>query len=67
MVTVLANLYVGYDDSGPDKPLFLKEAMASPYWKNFEKAMYIEFQSFIENDTWEYRDVPSGQAVLTGR
>ncbi len=31
MVTVLANLHAGYDDSGPDKPLSLKKAMASPY------------------------------------
>ena len=67
MVTVLANLNAGYDNSGPDKPLTIKEAMATPYWKDFEKAMHIEFQSLIENDTWEYRDAPSGRAVLTGR
>ncbi len=30
-VTVLANLNAGYDDSGPDEPLSLKEAMALPY------------------------------------
>ena len=67
MVTVLANLNAGCDDSGPDEPLSLKEARASPYWKDFEKAMHAEFQSLIENDTWEYRDVPTGRAVLTGR
>lgn len=39
--------------------------MASLYWKDFKKAMYAEFQSFIKNDTWEYRDAPSGRAVLT--
>ncbi len=67
MVTVLANLNAGYDDSGPDEPFSLKETMASPYWKNFEKAMYAEFQSLIENDTWEYKNAPSGRAILTGR
>ncbi len=51
MITVLANLNAEYDDSGLDKPLFLKNAIESPYWKNFEKAMYVEFQSLIKNDT----------------
>ncbi len=48
MVTVLANLNARYDDSGPDEPLSFKKTIASPYWKNFEKAMYAEFQSLIE-------------------
>lgn len=67
MVTVLANLSAGYDDSGSDQPLTLKEAMASAYWIDFEKAMLLEFRSLIENGTWEYTDVPAGRAVLTGR
>ncbi len=29
--------------------------------------MYAEFQSLIENYTWEYKNAPSGQAILTGR
>lgn len=33
MVTVLANLSAGYDDSGPDEPLTFKQAMTSTYWK----------------------------------
>ena len=67
MVTVLANLAAGSDTSGPDEPLLLKEAMASPYWKDFKKAMLVEFRSLIENDTWKYMDAPSGRAILTGR
>ncbi len=65
IVTVLANLKAGYDDSGPDEPLSLKESMAPPYWKNFEKDIYTEFQSLIENDTWKYKNVASGRAILT--
>lgn len=60
MVTVLANISAGYDNSGPDEPLSLKEVIASPYWKGFEKVMHAEFQSLIENDTLEYRNAPSG-------
>lgn len=53
-----------YDDSGPDEPLCLKEPMASAYWKEFEKAMHVEFQSIFENGTWGYRNAPSGRIVL---
>ena len=60
MVTVLANLAAGSDDSGPDEPLTLKEAMVSPYWKDFEKAMHVEFRSLLENNTWKYKEAPSG-------
>ncbi len=66
IVTVLANLNARYDDSGSDEPLFLEEAIVSPHWKNFEKAMYIEFKSLIENDTWKYKNAPSDRAILTG-
>lgn len=65
IVTVLANLNAEYNNSSLDKPLTIKKAMATPYWKDFEKAMHIEFQLLIENDTWEYRNASSGQAVLT--
>lgn len=67
IVTVLANVSARYDDSGPDEPLTLKQAMASPYWKDFEKAMHVEFCSLIENNTWEYKNAPSGREILTGR
>ena len=66
MVTVLANLNAKCDDSGPDELLSIKDARASPYWKDFEKAMHAEFQSLIDNDIWKYRDALTGQAVLTG-
>ncbi len=62
----MANLNAGYDDSGPDEPLSPKEDMASLYWKSFEKAMYAEFQSFIENDTWKYKNASSDRAILIG-
>ncbi len=29
--------------------------------------MYAEFQSLIENDTWEYKNAPSSRTILTGR
>ena len=43
MVTVLVNLNAGYGDSCSDKLLSLKEVIKSPDWKNFEKAIYVEF------------------------
>ena len=65
MITVLANLNTGCDNSSLDKPCSLKEVMRSPYWKDFEKAIHSEFQSLIENDTWEYQKAPSDRVVLT--
>ena len=67
MVTGLANISADHDNSGPEEPSSLKEVMASPYWKHFEKAMHVEFQSLSDNETWEYRNAPAGRAVLTGR
>lgn len=63
---VLANLSTRYDVSGSNKPFFLRKIMASYYCKDFEKSIYTKFQFFIENDTLEYRNALSGQAVLTG-
>lgn len=67
MVIVLTNLNASFDDSSLDEPIFLKGAMASLYWKDFENTMYAKFKSLIENNTWEYRDAPSGRTVLTSR
>ena len=61
MVTVLANFSAEYHNSVPDEPLFLKKAIASPQWKDFEKAMHAEFEFFIENDTSEYRNAPQAK------
>lgn len=38
--------------------------MASSYWKNFKSAMHAKFQSIIENNTLEYRNVLLSQTVL---
>lgn len=67
IVIVLSNLNVCYDDSDVNKPLFFKKTMASLYWKNFEKVIYAKFQSYIENDTWVYRNAVFSQGVLTDR
>lgn len=66
MVTVLANFNAGCNDFGLEEPFFLKEAMLSLYWKDFKKVMHAELQSLIENNTWEYRDMLLGRAILTG-
>lgn len=50
MIIVLANLYSRYNNSCPNEPFSLKEAMTSLHWKDFEKTMYAKFQSFIKND-----------------
>lgn len=65
IIVVVANLNVEYDNCCLDEPFSLKETMVSLYWKDFIKDIYAEFQFFIKNDTWKYKDPPSSQAVLT--
>lgn len=50
MIIVLANFYSRYNNSYPNEPFSLKEAMTSFHWKDFEKTMYAKFQFFIKND-----------------
>ena len=47
MVTVLANLSAGYDDSGSDEPLSLQEAMTSPYWKTLRRPCMLSFSLLL--------------------
>ncbi len=67
IVTVWANLNLGYNYFGLNEPLLLKEALAWIYWKNFEKAKYADFQSLIENNTWKYKNALWGWLISTGR
>lgn len=66
IVTVLANLNIGYNNFYLDEPLTIKKAMAILYWNDFEKVMHTKFQSLFENNIWEYKNVSLSRAVLTG-
>lgn len=61
MLTVLVNTSVNHHNSGPDERIFLKEVMASLYWKHC-----VVFRPLLDNLTWEYRNASPGRAVLTG-
>ena len=65
MVTVLTMLTAGADNADTDEPLTLKQAMASPHWPEFKKAMQTEYDSLIHNNTWELVPTPTNQRVLT--
>lgn len=67
MVQILTMLSNGVDDAGSDEPLSLKEAMMSPDWVHWLKAMKVEMDSLVENETWDLVDRPANRAVLTGR
>ena len=51
---------------GPE-PQTRKDAMASTEWKQWERAMQEEYNSLLENQTWEIVDRPADRKVLTGR
>ena len=64
---VLATLAGGEDNEGLDDPLPLKEAMSSPHWDQWRKAMETEYQSLVENETWTLERAPTDRKVITGR
>lgn len=59
MVTILVNFNTKYDNLDLDELLTIKQAMASFYQKNFQKAIHIEFQFFIENSSEKNENAPS--------
>ena len=67
MVRVLATLAGGEDNEGLADPLTLKEAMSSPHWDQWRKAMETEYQSLVENETWTLERAPTDRKVITGR
>ena len=64
---VLATLAGGEDNEGLDDPLTLKEAISSPHWDQWRKAMETEYQSLVENETWTLERAPTDRKVITGR
>ena len=67
MVTVLTMLTAGADNADTDEPLTLKQAMASPHWPEFKKAMQTEYDSLVHNNKWELVLTLTNQRVLTER
>jgi len=50
----------------PYEPQTLQEAQNDTYWSNWRKAIQEEYDSLLENGTWEIVDRPS-QNVLSGK
>ena len=67
MVRVLALLARGSETAGQDEPATLREAMASPHWDEWRKAMEAEYQSLMDNETWTLTDAPTDRKTITGR
>lgn len=57
---------VSANSLGPE-PHNRKTALASTEWSQWEQAMQEEYNSLLENKTWEVVDRPTNRKVLTGR
>lgn len=57
---------VSANSLGPD-PHNRKTALTSTEWNQWEQAMQEEYNSLLENKTWEVVDRPTNRKVLTGR
>ena len=67
MVRVLRTFIANVDNERPDKPATLEEAMSRHDWPEWKKAMESEYNSLIENGTWEVVSPPTEANVITGR
>lgn len=48
----------------PPEPKSLKEAMSSPHWAQWTAAMDKEYNSIVEQQTWELSEVPANVRPL---
>ncbi len=67
MVRVLCILSSNIDNEGPDELASLKEDMGRHDWLEWEKAIEIEYNSFMENGTWEIVSPSKKANVITGK
>ena len=67
MVQTLRMLEANIDNEGDDEPSTLKQAMHCSDWPKWKEAMQAEYDSLIENETWELTPMPENRQVITGR
>lgn len=67
MHRVLLMLQNGIGQEGSDEPETLEEAKKRSDWPKWQEAMKAEYDSHIENGTWELTNAPADRKVLTGR
>ena len=66
MVRVLQTLSANVDNEGSDEPATLKEAISRRDWPEWKEAMESEYNSLIENGTWEVVSPPTEANIITG-
>ena len=49
------------------EPLNYKQALKSPYWPEWKKAMEHEIEGHLISKTWYLKRLPKGRIVITGR
>ena len=67
MIIALAMLIVDADTVDIDESLILKQAKVSSHWLEFQKIMKREFDSLIENETWDLTFASFSQSILIDR
>lgn len=67
MVQTLRMLEANIANEGDDEPDTLKQAKHCSDWPKWKEAMQAEYDSLIENETWELTIMPENRQVITGR
>ena len=67
-MSLATHVYMAFNDSTLGKdPKTLKEAMSSPEWPEWEKAVKTELMTLNEMGTWELADAPDDRQPITNK
>ncbi len=67
MVQVLRMLSCNIDNEEADEPVSFKEAITRHDWPEWKMAMEREYNSLMENGTWELVSRPNGANIITSK
>jgi len=59
--------YISIPGDPIPEPLTYKEILESPYRDNWLKALGIEFNKLVKQDTWTLTELPPGRKAISGR
>ncbi len=67
MLQTLRMLESNVDNEGDDEPISLNQTMHLTDLLKWKEAIQAEYNSLIENKTWELTSMPENRQVITGR
>ncbi len=67
MIQTLSILKFNLDNKGDDKPNTNKQAISLLNCPKWREMMQVEYNSLIENETWDLKAAPDNRQLIFGR